>query len=145
MKPEGRKNRVVKRFGAFLRLYGPKGKPTNAVLVLGHDPEPGTPRGFLAELEVEDKYERHGRANGVAVRYMPGLAPEPRVSLPSLGSTVRIFDMNWKPAVSRPPLRCAGLRQMTPWQSSYLAVELRQERYKCECCGAHHLKGKRHG
>jgi hypothetical protein len=43
----------VHRFGAFLRLYGPRGAPTHAKLVLGHEPRPGTPEAFLDELVEE--------------------------------------------------------------------------------------------
>lgn len=46
-KPKGRHG------GAFLRLYGPKGARTHAVLVQTRQPAPGTPEAMAAELDAE--------------------------------------------------------------------------------------------
>lgn len=56
------------RFGAFLRLYGPKGAPTHALLVIpgSHTPDAYTPEAFHRELEEEE------RATRMAARYYAG-------------------------------------------------------------------------
>lgn len=48
------------RFGAFLRLYGPKGASTHAVLVIpeSHEPDAYTPEAFQRELELERKKDQ---------------------------------------------------------------------------------------
>jgi hypothetical protein len=50
-----KQKKPVKRFGAYLRLYGPKDARTHAKLVLGHEPRSNTPEAFLQELEAEEK------------------------------------------------------------------------------------------
>jgi hypothetical protein len=52
-----RADKKVRRFGAFLRLYGPKGTPTHAKLVLAHDAWPDTPEAFYEELQAEVKLD----------------------------------------------------------------------------------------
>jgi hypothetical protein len=52
-----RPKKQAKRFGAFLRLYGPLKARTHAVLVLGHAPRHDTPRGFLDELAEERRLD----------------------------------------------------------------------------------------
>jgi hypothetical protein len=44
-----------RRYGAFLQLYGPKGAPTHAKLVISnsHQFEEDTPEHFLVELAEE--------------------------------------------------------------------------------------------
>lgn len=41
--------------GAFLRLYGPRGARTHAVLVQTREPAPGTPEAMVAELDAEPR------------------------------------------------------------------------------------------
>lgn len=41
------------KHGAFLRVYGPKGARTHAVLVQTRAPEPGTPEAMLIEIDGE--------------------------------------------------------------------------------------------
>lgn len=53
------KPKKPKRFGAYLRLYGPLNARTHALLVLGHEPRPNTPEAFLLEMEEERRYSRH--------------------------------------------------------------------------------------
>lgn len=43
------------RHGAFLRLYGPRGARTHAVLVQTRAPAPGTPEAMAAELDAEPR------------------------------------------------------------------------------------------
>jgi len=47
------------RYQAFLRLYGPKGKPTHAVLVIppSHQYDQDTPERFLRELAEERRLD----------------------------------------------------------------------------------------
>jgi hypothetical protein len=61
------------RFGAFLRLYGPRGAPTHAKLVFGHAPRPNTPEAFLAELAEEREYDYLALRQGLRWRYRPSL------------------------------------------------------------------------
>jgi hypothetical protein len=53
-----------RRYGAFLRLYGPREAKTHAVLVMGHEPREDTPEGFQAELVEERRVERLARGPG---------------------------------------------------------------------------------
>lgn len=53
------------RFGAFLRLYGPRGAPTHAKLVLAHLPRRHTPEAFHEELGEERKTDRAARDGGI--------------------------------------------------------------------------------
>jgi hypothetical protein len=147
MKPRPKpKKRVVKRFGAFLRLYGPKGRETHAVLVLGHGPEIDTPRGFLDELDVEEKTERHARGIGTGTEFRIHFSGRPRPRLPSYGAaTRRVLNLVWPHGCSMPPLLCAGRKQMGYPQAWTVSDKLGQERYLCDHCGRYHLKGKRHG
>lgn len=64
-----------KRFGAFLRLYGPLDARTHAKLVLAHAPRPHTPEAFHDELEEERKWDWHARRAGVAAVMRVQLEP----------------------------------------------------------------------
>lgn len=43
------------KHGAFLRVYGPKGARTHAVLVQTREPAPDTPEAMAAELDNEPR------------------------------------------------------------------------------------------
>lgn len=43
------------KHGAFLRVYGPKGTRTHAVLIQTREPLPGTPEAMAAELDNEPR------------------------------------------------------------------------------------------
>ena len=140
---ESRKKRVVKRFGAFLRLYGPKGKPTHAVMVLGHGPEPDTPRAFMDELDAESKLEGQARQHGIGTEWRLHFNGRPRLRLPSYGATTRrVLNGVWQPGAALPPLACAGKKQMGPAQALHVAGLLGNHPYVCPHCGRYHLKGK---
>lgn len=47
-----------RRFGAFLRLYGPKAAPTHAALILTRDARRNTPEAFHEELSEERRLEQ---------------------------------------------------------------------------------------
>lgn len=143
MPPRRRRSRVVKRFGAFLMMYGPRDAPTHAVLKLGHGPEPNTPRGFLLELETQERTENHGKAHGIGTEWRLHFDGRPRVTPPL--NPVRILNTIWPPCSSRPPMVCAGLRQMTPDQAREVGQKLGQTPTPCGDCGHWHVKGKRHG
>lgn len=56
------KEKKKHRYGAFLRLYGPRGKHTGAVMILTHAPEPDSPEDFYYELELEHTMRRNHHA-----------------------------------------------------------------------------------
>lgn len=140
--PKSRKNAVVKRFGAFLRLYGPKDAPTHAVLVLGRPDLPDTPRAFQAELDAQYQVEHHGKVHGIGTEWRLHLDGQPRMKPPTFA--VRVLNTIWQHGASRPPWLCAGLKQLAPLQAREVAHKLGQTAYECEHCGRHHLKGRRH-
>jgi len=47
------------RYQAYLRLYGPRGKPTHAVLVIppSYQPDDDTPEHFVRELAEERRVD----------------------------------------------------------------------------------------
>lgn len=49
------------RWGAFLRLYGPRGKHTGAVLLM-HSVDSDTPEAFYEELNLEHNLRRNHHA-----------------------------------------------------------------------------------
>lgn len=75
-----------RRFGAFLRLYGPKGAPTHAKLVIGCEPWPDTPEAFFNEVEEERRVDRVARSHGFNVEYRVHISNQkrPTTSYPSL-------------------------------------------------------------
>lgn len=130
------------RFGAFLRLYGPAKARTGAVMVLGRAAERDTPRGFLDELEDEDKIEKIGRTNSMPTEYRMHLAGGRRITLPSLGSTRRILNMVWKPGVSHTPWVCAGKYRIHHHAHGLAlrdALSIHKSWEPCIACGMFHF------
>lgn len=52
-----------RRFGAFLRLYGPKAAPTHAALVFSRDARRNTPESFHEELAEERRLDAQARGD----------------------------------------------------------------------------------
>jgi hypothetical protein len=59
--PSSKPKKRYRRYGAFLRLYGPVQARTHAALVLSYTPEEGTPEAFREELVQERKIDAIGR------------------------------------------------------------------------------------
>lgn len=57
--------KTPKRFGAFLRLYGPRHAPSHAKLVIGHAPRRNTPEAFHDELQQERTTDHSARQAGI--------------------------------------------------------------------------------
>jgi len=138
----------IHRFGAFLRLYGPAKARTGAVMVLGRPDEPDTPRGFLDELDEEDKIEKIGRSNTLATGYRLHLAGGQRVTLPSLGSTRRLTNLPWVPTVvwrngvTHTPLVCAGSYIVHSYAHAHALrrqLDIRKNVTPCAACGKFHF------
>lgn len=73
-KPPKAVKQRYRRYGAYLKLYGPIAARTHARLVFTVEPEDNTPEGFLAELEVEEKTNNWAMRNGCGTQFNIALA-----------------------------------------------------------------------
>lgn len=139
------KQKSTHRQGYFLRLYGPPNARTRALLVRGHGPRPDTPEGFQAELDAEYGVENMSRSTRIATEWVLHLAGRPRIELPSYGATTRrVLNLIWQPGASKPPLLCAGLKQLTTHAQAKAVIEkLGQAAALCPYCNTWHLHGTR--